>query len=84
MKTIPLSAAKAEFSRLIDEISKTHTSYQITRGGVPEGVLMSSEEYESMLETLEILADPDLMRQIHQSIREMNKGKLLTHEEVFG
>lgn len=84
MKTIPLSTAKAEFSRLIDEISKTHTTYQITRGGVPEGVLMSSEEYESMLETLEILADPDLMRQIHQSIREMKKGKLMTHEEVFG
>jgi len=84
MKTIPLSEAKAGFSRLIDEISKTHTAFQITRGGVPEGVLLSAEEYESLLETLEILSDPELMRQIHQSIRDMKKGGLLTHEEVFG
>jgi prevent-host-death family protein len=84
MKTIPLSAAKAGLSRIIDEISKTHTTFQITRSGVPEGVLLSAEEYESLLETLEILSDPELMRQIHQSIRDIKKGRLLTHEEVFG
>ena len=84
MKTIPLSAAKAGFSRLIDEISKTHTAYQITRGGIPEGILLSAEEYESLLETLEILSDPELMQQINKSIRDMKKGRLLTHEEVFG
>lgn len=84
MKTIPLSAAKAGLSRLIDEISKTHTAFQITRGGVPEGVLLSADEYESLVETLEILADPEIMKQIQQSIRDIKKGKLLTHKEVFG
>ena len=84
MKTIPLSAAKAGFSKLIDEISKTHTSYQITRDGIPESVILSTEEYESIVETLEILSDTGLMRQIHQSVQDMKKGKLLTHEEVFG
>lgn len=84
MKTIPLSAAKAGFSKLIDEVSKTHDAYQITRGGIPEGILLSTEEYESLLETLEILADPELMRQINRSIREMKSGRFLTHEEVFG
>lgn len=84
MKTIPLSAAKAGFSRLIEEISKTRTSYQITRGGVPEGVLISAEEYESLLETLEILSDTELLRQINRSLGEIEKGRLLTHKEVFG
>lgn len=84
MKTIPLSAAKAGFSKLIDEVSKTHAAYQITRDGIPEGILLSTEEYESLLETLEILADPELMRQINRSIREMKSGRFLTHEEVFG
>lgn len=84
MKTIPLSAAKAGFSRLIDEISKTRSACTITRDGVPEGVLMSAEEYESLIETLDILADPDFMRRLTRSVREMKKGDLLTHKEVFG
>ena len=84
MKTIPLSEAKSGFSKLIDEISKTHGVYQITRGGIPEGILLSADEYESLLETLEILSDPDLMKQIQQSKKEIEKGRLLTHEEVFG
>ena len=84
MKTIPLSAAKAGFSRLIAEINKTHTTYQITRNGIPECVLLSAEEYESLLETLEILSDPELMRQINQSTREMKKGVFITHKDVFG
>jgi len=82
MKTIPLSVAKASLSRLIDEISKTHTAFQITRSGVPEGILLSASEYESLIETLKILSDPDLMRQIRQSVKEIETGILLTHEEV--
>ncbi|MFA6449167.1 MAG: type II toxin-antitoxin system Phd/YefM family antitoxin [bacterium] len=84
MKTITLSAAKSDFFKLMDEINKTQCVYQITRGGVPEGVLLSADEYESLLETFDILSDPDLMKQIQQSKKEIEKGILLTHEEVFG
>lgn len=83
MNTIPLSAAKAGFSKIIDEISKSHTVYQITRDGIPRGVILSVEEYDSMVETLEILSDPELMSGIRRSISEAKKGKFLTHGEVF-
>jgi prevent-host-death family protein len=84
MKTIPLSKAKAGFSKLIDDVGKTRSAYRITKGGEAEAALISMEEYESLVETIEILSDPDLMKQIKQSRLDIEKGRLVSHKEVFG
>jgi len=84
MKTIPLSKAKAGFSKLVEDVGKTRSAYRITRGGEAEAALISMEEYESLVETIEILSDPELMKQIKQSRLDIEKGRLATHKEVFG
>ena len=38
--------------------------------------------FESLIETLEIKRDRELMKQLRQSIREMESGKLIPWEEV--
>ena len=83
-KTIPLSEAKAHLSEIIKDVSETQEIVTISKGGVPATVMMSVEEYESLIETLEILSDPELMAQLRKAKKEKEKGKLLTHEEVWG
>ena len=82
-KVIALSEAKARLSEIIREVSETRDVVTITKGGAA-GVLLSSEEYESLIETLEILSDPQLMTSLKQVEKEAGKGKFLTHEEVWG
>jgi hypothetical protein len=44
--------------------------------------LMPWELYATIEETLEVLADPELMDALRQSIREMAEGKLIPWEEA--
>lgn len=82
-KTISLSEAKARLSEIVKKVGDTRDVYTISRGGAPAGVLLSVEEYESLLETLEILSDPEAMAAIREARREEKKGRLLTHDEVW-
>ncbi|MDP8247847.1 MAG: type II toxin-antitoxin system prevent-host-death family antitoxin [Candidatus Tritonobacter lacicola] len=56
--------------------------FTISKGGTPEGVLMSIAEYESLLETLEILSDPELIRAIQLSEKELKAGKFVPLEKL--
>jgi antitoxin YefM len=82
-KIVALSEAKARLSEIMKEVSETRDMVTITKGGTAVGVLLSTEEYESLIETLEILSDPKLTTVLKQAERLAGKGKLLTHEEIW-
>ena len=82
MITIPLSEARARLSELVDEAVRTHQRVEITRNGRRTAILMSADDFDSVEETLDILADPVAMREIEQGLREAREGKLHTREEV--
>jgi len=81
---IPASKAKTYFSDLLRRIRERHESFAITQRGKVEGVLMSIEEYESLIETLEILSDRELMKSIERGLKDEKAGRLHPHKEVFG
>ena len=81
--TIPASKAKTHFSKLLKRIREQHESFAITQRGKIEGVLMSIEEYESLIETLEILSDRELMKSIERGLIDEKTGKLYSHDETF-
>jgi len=57
----------------------------VTRNGRPAVVILSYDEYERLRETLDVLADPAMMRQVHRSLEYFGKGgKGRTFETVFG
>ncbi|MBI4238528.1 MAG: type II toxin-antitoxin system Phd/YefM family antitoxin [Deltaproteobacteria bacterium] len=68
MKTIALSEAKARLSEVMDEVEDFEI-YQLTRNGKSAGILVNPEEWDALRETLAVLADDDLMRQIRASRR---------------
>lgn len=70
MTTVPLAKARAQLSHMIDEAMRTHDLVSITRNGVPAAVLMSQDEYESMVATIEVLADTELIDRLREAIAE--------------
>ena len=82
MTTIPLSDARARLSELVDEAVRTHQRVEITRNGRRAAVLMSADDFDSLEETLEILGDAELMREIAVAQEELKQGIYFTQEEV--
>ena len=72
-EVLPLREVKARFSELVDQVSRTHERIVVTRNGRPAAVLVSPDDIDSMQETLEVLANRDLLEQLVESRDEMRQ-----------
>ncbi len=85
MKVMPLSEVKAKFSELVDQVAARDEEIVITRNGRATAVLLSQDQFEGWQETIEILADKDLMKEIRRGLRiPRKKLKQYTIAELFG
>lgn len=82
IKTLPITKARENLTLLVNRASKFLDEYIITVNGSPAAVLMSAIEYESWKETNDILADPELVKEIKLAEREMRDGKGIPWEKV--
>ncbi len=80
---LPATTVKRRFLDLLRRLGPERGVITITRNGVPAGILMSVDEYESILETLDILADSRLMRSLTRARENFARGRTLTHEQVW-
>jgi antitoxin YefM len=61
VNTAPLTEIRDKLREVVDTVVETGTEYVITRHGKPVAVVLSHDEYESLVETLNILSDSDTM-----------------------
>ena len=85
MKLVPLSEVKANLSTLVDEVAARDEEIVITRNGRAAAVLLSQDQFEGWRETVEILADKELMKEIRRGLRiPKRKLKRYTVAGLFG
>ncbi|MDH5564102.1 MAG: type II toxin-antitoxin system Phd/YefM family antitoxin [Nitrospirota bacterium] len=77
-RTIPLAKAKAELSALVDEVDRTYERIVITRNGTDTAVLLSAEEYEGLLETLDLQRYPDEEKAIAKAEKQAKSGRTIS------
>jgi len=82
MTTIPLAEARAHLSRLVEQASTTHERVEITKNGSRSAVLLGAEDYDAMVETLDILADAQEVAELRTALDEARAGQVHTLEEV--
>ncbi len=80
--TAPLTDVRSNLSEIVDEIDRTGTQCVITKHGRPVAVIVSSDEYESLIETLNILGDSDTMTAIAQGEAEFAAGEFVRLDEI--
>ena len=69
MNTLTASEARANLYRLLDQASETHQPIMIS-GKRNSAVLVSSEDWESIQETLYLLAVPGMRESIKHGMEE--------------
>lgn len=77
-----LADVKSRLSEVVDEVSRESSHIVITRHGKPAAVVISIDEYEAMVETLEILSDASLVEEIFRSRLEQETAIVLSPDQL--
>ena len=80
---VPITQAKAKLLDMVRQLHDTNDTIAITKNGVPEAVLLSMRKFEGLLETIDILADPETMKQLKGSAQDVKAGRLVDLDEAF-
>ena len=82
MTRITATRARSRLFELLKGAVKRHAVYHIShREG--DAVLLSEEEYESLIETLELLSTPGFRKSIRDAEEDVRRGRTRSIEEVF-
>jgi antitoxin YefM len=77
-----LAHTKAHLSELVDLVESVDEHVVITRRGKPAALLISVDEYEGLMETLDIMATPGALEEIRQAEAEIDAGNFYTAEQI--
>ncbi len=80
---VPITQAKAKLLDMVRQLHNTNNTIAITKNGVPEAVMLSMQKFEGLLETINILADPEMMRQLQGSAKDVKAGRLIDLKDAF-
>ena len=83
MNKLTATDARRDFFDIVRGATQKHQVYRIQHrnGSV---VLLSEEEYDSMIETLELLSIKGFRESIQRSVDQIKRGETVSFEEVFG
>ena len=81
-ETLPLAQVKSKFSEMVDRVEHTHDRIVVTRNGRPAAVMISPDELTSLEDTLELLSDPEAMRELDEARRSASEGDYITGDEL--
>ena len=85
VRFVAVSKLKPQLLSVISKVADAGEEYIVTKNGKPAAIIMNYDDWESYIETLEILSDKKAMKQIRKSEEYFKKGgKGYTVEEVFG
>jgi prevent-host-death family protein len=81
-RIVPFTQARAHLTELLDDVESRHEHVVITRKGRPAAVVVSTDEWEALEETLEILQDEDTLGALQESEEDVKAGRLFSLDEV--
>lgn len=82
MTTLSVAAARGSFSKIVESAEMTHERFEITRNGSRVAVILGANDYDSLVETLDILSDRLALEEIRQGAAEIVAGDTFSADEV--
>ena len=79
IKTIQATKLRSNFKDALDHVKDSKQPLIITERGKPTTVLVDIDEFEDYL----MMQDKDFMNELHESIKQMERGEVRSLEEVM-
>lgn len=82
--TLSVSEARKNIFSIIDQVEKLGAVYTLTEKGRPKAVIMSADEFESWVETFEVMKDwPTYKKDIKKAHDDLLHGRAISFEKVL-
>jgi antitoxin YefM len=80
-----LKDVKNHLSTVVDKVEREHDRVVITKHGRPAAIVLSIDDLESLEETVDVLSSPALIKQIRESLKELQTGStaVLSKDEAL-
>lgn len=78
VNTITLKELRPDLPEVIKKIDGRLDRYIVTKRGRPVAVMLSPDDYEGLLETIEILSDKEAVKRIKLAKQEIREGKTVS------
>lgn len=83
MTTFSATALRSRLFQILKRASRAHVPFLITsRGG--DVVILSKADYENLLETLELLSTPGVLKGVREAREDIKAGRTKSMKEIFG
>lgn len=84
MKATNFTEFRTKLKQYLDDVEKNHETLIIKRGTGNGSVLISLDEFNSILETVHLLRSKSNSDRLYESIRQMRSGKSFQKELIEG
>lgn len=75
---VSVREARANLADLLCRAADYHERFVVTTNGKPTALLMGINDFESLMETLDVLSNPETMAGIAEGERDIAEGRTLT------
>ena len=80
---LPITKVKRNLLNIIKSMEEDESTIALTKNGEPVSVIMTLSRYESLMETIDILSDKQILRSLEKSKKDFKSGNVLSHDEVW-
>lgn len=81
-KTVPVRELRSKLAEVLNDVSERRDHVVVTRNGKPSVALVPVDEYEALEESAELLSDPDAIAAIESGLAELNRGEVVSLDEL--
>lgn len=81
--TYSMSEIREQITRLPEQFEQEPETVTVTRHGKPVMAILPWELYESIMETLEIMGDAELIAAFRQGVKDIEEGRIKPLDDVL-
>lgn len=82
MTLLSLASARANLLKIVESAVTTRERFDLTRNGNRVAVLLSADDYDALLETVDVLSRPELVASLRVAVEELDPGDVSSMDEV--
>ena len=82
-KILPVTHVKKYLLDILKNMSEDYSTITITKNGKPVSIMMTPERYDSLIEVIEILADPEIMNALALSVGDFKNNRVYEDADVW-